>query len=203
MQPFRTILFAADFSEHSKETFQAACSLAVDGKTRLFLLHVVESVWGHEDPIHGRQQPGGGSHEALLQRMRDVYAPGHPVCVEYRVREGDAAEEILSTADEIGADLIVMGTHGSTPVCRLLAGSVAIAVLRGARCPVMALRATEHPTLTHKLRLIIHPTDFSEGSQAALHVARSLARDQGARLILLHVAPFYMSPEGVSTQSLA
>ena len=38
MQPFRTILFAADFSENSKEAFAQACSLAVEDKTKLFVL---------------------------------------------------------------------------------------------------------------------------------------------------------------------
>ena len=39
------------------------------------------------------------------------------------------------------------------------------------------------------IRTILHPTDFSERSQAALHVASSLARDEKARLIILHVLP--------------
>ena len=99
-------------------------------------------------------------------------------------------------ADEIGADLIVMGTHGPTLLRRLLAGSVATAVLRGARSPVMALRFAEHPHAAEEIRVIVHPTDFSEGSEAALRVARSLACDRGARLVLLHVAPLYNFLEG-------
>lgn len=39
------------------------------------------------------------------------------------------------------------------------------------------------------VRTILHPTDFSEPSTSALRLACSLARDYGARLILLHVAP--------------
>jgi universal stress protein A len=39
------------------------------------------------------------------------------------------------------------------------------------------------------IRTILHPTDLSEGCEPALAVARALARDRGARLILLHVAP--------------
>ncbi len=42
MQPIRTILFAADFSENSKQAFQTACSLAVGNQTRLVVLHVAE-----------------------------------------------------------------------------------------------------------------------------------------------------------------
>lgn len=40
------------------------------------------------------------------------------------------------------------------------------------------------------IRTILHPTDFSEHSEAALRVARALARDHGARLVLVHVIPY-------------
>ena len=60
--------------------------------------------------------------------------------MEHRLREGDAAEEVLRVADDVGADLIVMGTHGRTGLGRVLMGSVAEAVLRGSRCPVLVVK---------------------------------------------------------------
>jgi len=51
MQPLRKILFAADFSENSKEAFRAACSVAIENKTRIFVLHVVEPNWVPEEPV--------------------------------------------------------------------------------------------------------------------------------------------------------
>lgn len=121
--------------------------------------------------------------------MCEFYVPIHPLDVEYLTSEGRAATEILRLAGAIGADLIAMGTHGRTGLRRLLAGSVATDVLRGSRCAVLALRSHDHPQVAAKLRVILYPTDFSKASEAALDVARSLARDQGARLIVLHVAP--------------
>lgn len=47
------------------------------------------------------------------------------------------------------------------------------------------------------IRAILHPTDFSEHSESALRVARGLARDHGARLILLHVLPYEPIPGAV------
>jgi nucleotide-binding universal stress UspA family protein len=64
--------------------------------------------------------------------------------VETRLSQGEAAAEILRTADEIGADLIVMGTHGRTGLSRLLIGNVAESVLPKADCPVMVVKAPEH-----------------------------------------------------------
>jgi nucleotide-binding universal stress UspA family protein len=198
MKPFRTILFAADFSENSLEAFRAACSLAVENQTRLVVLHVAESPWAPEGQIDQAEQPiplpgaepGESRHQFLRRRVREAYAPNQPIDVEYQTAEGNAAEGILRTAREIGSDLIVMGTHGLTSLRRLLAGSVAIAVLHDAQCPVLALRSGARLRDSAEIRVIVHPTDFSASSDAALQVARSLARDLGARLVLLHVAPF-------------
>jgi nucleotide-binding universal stress UspA family protein len=58
----------------------------------------------------------------------------------WAVRHGRAADEILAAADESGADLIAMATHGRTGIGRLLFGSVAEAVLRRAPVPVFMIR---------------------------------------------------------------
>jgi nucleotide-binding universal stress UspA family protein len=204
MQPFRTILFAADFSENSLEAFRAACSLAVDNKTRLIVLHVVEPNWVPQDPVYfgqasiqfqnvGREE---SYHVTLKRKLCEVYAPNHPIDIAFQTKEGNASAEIVRTAEEIGSDLIVMGTHGRTGLRWLLAGSVAIDVLRKARCPVLALRSLEVPRRAEDIRVILHPTDFSESSEGAVRVARSLARDLGARLVILHAAPLEVLIDG-------
>jgi nucleotide-binding universal stress UspA family protein len=52
MQPFRNILFAADFSENCKEAFRLASSLSSETKTRMSVLHVVEPHWVAEEPVY-------------------------------------------------------------------------------------------------------------------------------------------------------
>jgi nucleotide-binding universal stress UspA family protein len=110
--------------------------------------------------------------------------------VEYRASEGDAADEILRMCGVAGCDLIVLGTHGRTGLRRILAGSVATAVVRGAPCPVLALRSRSGQKAAGQIQVILHPTDFSGVAETAGRFARSLARDLGARLIVLHVLPF-------------
>ncbi len=210
MQPFRSILFAADFSENSKEAFEMACKLAVEDKTRLFVLHVAEPVWASDEPVYVGQQTvhfrvrerDESRHEALRQKLREIYAPQRSIDVDYQTSEGEAAAEILRKSQEVGSDLIVMGTHGLTGLRKLLTGSVATAVLRGARCPVLALRSGSPSPKGEQIRAILHPTDFSAGSDAALRVARALARDHGCRLILLHVVPFPVVMEGRMTDEI-
>jgi len=198
MKPFQTILFGADFSEGSREAFRAACSLAVAGQARIHVLHVIEPNWVPEEPVpFGQAVVGfydapaeGGRHESLNRRMREMYAPNLPVDVEYHLREGDAAGEILRMAGQLRPDLIVVGTHGRTGLSWLLAGSVATSVVQRAECPVLALHRPERPRTIEDIRVILHPTDFSMGCESSLRVARSLARDLGARLVLFHVVPY-------------
>jgi nucleotide-binding universal stress UspA family protein len=202
-------MFAADFSEHSKAAFGTACSLAGEN-TKLMVLHVMDPSWVAADPDHFEQQPDqsdapdpdGAQLEALKQIMREVYFPDRPIDVEYQTRVGNASREILGMAEEMGSDLIVMGTHGCTALRWQLTGSVASAVLRGAQCAVLAQRPNDRALKREAIGVILHPTDFSNGSEVALQVARSLARDRGARLIVLHVAPLVQIMEGRMTAEL-
>jgi len=161
MSLFHTILFAADFSGRSRAAFEIACSLA-DGKTRLIVLHVVEppilyGELGVAFPLVGAEPT---HHRALKEQLRSLYVPNQPIEVEYLACDGFAAEAILSMAEESQSDLIVMGTHGRTGMDRLLMGSVAEAVLRRARCPVLTLRCPAHqetPAIQPDLNLTMAP----------------------------------------------
>jgi len=61
--------------------------------------------------------------------------------VEIKVSVGDAADEIIKTADEINADLIAMSTHGRSGISRWAFGSVTDKVLRGGTVPIFTVRA--------------------------------------------------------------
>jgi nucleotide-binding universal stress UspA family protein len=146
MLPFRCIVCAADFSESSRDAFRVACALANEDKTRVFVVFVAEEpmVLGEIGTPIGILEPTPGTQQEIRQRLRDFYVPDHPVDVEYRSVQGAPAEQILSMADELDCDLIVMGTHGRTGLSRLLAGSVAETVIRKSHRPVLALRCPKH-----------------------------------------------------------
>lgn len=141
MLPIKTILQPTDFSRHSEVAFQLACSLARDYGARLIVLHVLQppvSVLGGTEALPPLPvEYGRAEAEAKLHALR---SPLPTVRVEHRLREGDAADEILRLAAEAPCDLIVMGTHGRKGVSRLLMGSVAEAVLRKAPCPVLTAK---------------------------------------------------------------
>ncbi|HEX6081426.1 MAG TPA: universal stress protein [Methylomirabilota bacterium] len=65
--------------------------------------------------------------------------------VEARVWQGAAAPAIIDAAQSHHADLIVMTSHGRSGISRLVFGSVAEAVLRGSRVPILLIRPTGAP----------------------------------------------------------
>jgi nucleotide-binding universal stress UspA family protein len=68
--------------------------------------------------------------------------PSDPnIPVVYRLVTGDPATSVVQAAEEEGADFIVVGSHGRTGLGRLLMGSVAEAIVRHAKCPVVTVKA--------------------------------------------------------------
>jgi nucleotide-binding universal stress UspA family protein len=139
MLPFKTILFATDFSPTSDVAFGVAGALARDYRARLIVVHVIE-------PLHVGFNEFGSyvSPEEDRTRARDlleaIEAPAPRVALEQRLLDGDPAEMIAKAAADTNADLIVLGTHGRSGLTRLVMGSVAEEVLRRAPCPVLTIR---------------------------------------------------------------
>jgi nucleotide-binding universal stress UspA family protein len=141
MLPFKTILFTTDFSPASGVAWEVAGALARDYRSRVIVAHVLEPTavgFNEFAPYAGHEE----DRAAALANLQSIQAPSPRVALEYRLLEGDPAQAINEAAAEIGADLIVMGTHGRTGLSRLLMGSVAEEVLRTAPCPVMTIRGS-------------------------------------------------------------
>ena len=73
----------------------------------------------------------------LIRLLRQVEARG--VACTSKVVEGNAATEITDRARTIGANMIVVGTHGRTGLAHVVLGSVAERVVRRATCPVLTI----------------------------------------------------------------
>jgi nucleotide-binding universal stress UspA family protein len=76
--------------------------------------------------------------QGLASRLK-----GQGLTVDFEEPEGDPADTVTRRAQELGADLIAMTTHGRTGLGRLLLGSVAESVIRKAPCPVLLVRVHE------------------------------------------------------------
>jgi nucleotide-binding universal stress UspA family protein len=141
MSSIRTILYPTDFSDCSRYAFRLARILAREQGARLCILHVKPTLGpmlAYGDALAALEPED--SSEKLLEILHRLQVSDPKVQMEHRLVDGEGAQEILRQAAEIGADLIVMGTHGRTGLDHLLMGSVAGEVLRNAQCPVVTVK---------------------------------------------------------------
>jgi len=134
------ILFPTDFSPASEKALSWATSLARDSGATITIVHVEEpplAYGGGEMYIGLNEQATEGELRRLLVQ---VVPHDHQVPFEHKLLVGNPADAIVHAAEEENADLIVMGTHGRTGLTRLLMGSVAEAVVRRAKCPVLTVK---------------------------------------------------------------
>lgn len=144
----KKILFPTDFSTCSDAGLGHATALAKETGAKLLILHVEEPppAYGAGEMYYGVPNP---DNPTLRRMLADVIPTDPSVPYEHRLVVGDPASEIVAIANEEGADLIVMGTHGRTGLKRLLMGSVAEAVVRKANCPVITYKEP-HETIAAK-----------------------------------------------------
>lgn len=125
---FDTVLFPIDQSRQTMETAAVALKLAKQHDSRLVVLSVVEAEEGAmHDPVAVSQ---------LLDQARSSFEQAGVAC-EVIEREGKPAFVIGDVADEINADLIVMGTRGIT--LETDQESTAARVIQLAPCPVLVV----------------------------------------------------------------
>lgn len=138
MSWIHTILHPTDFSEDAAEAFRLASMLAHDYQARLVALHVEPSEFVYSGFIGG---PTPDLYrEELWTQLRSLATRNDAQSVEPILAQGVPVDEILRVAKEMDCDLIVMGTQGRTGLGRLLMGSVAEAVIRGAERPVLTVK---------------------------------------------------------------
>ncbi len=140
------IVVGLDFSPLAELALREAIESA--GRIRTTALHVITVVDRVDSP----------AAESALETMRLILEtdlrrlpPSAEVHAFCHIRAGDPAGEILCLAEDIEADLVVLGTHGRRGVARLVMGSVAQHVVRDAACPVLVMRPRRyapHPDLT-------------------------------------------------------
>lgn len=135
MVSLRKILMTTDLSVYSLAALPYMKALAFTGDRKLFLLYVAEIT-----SIQGR------GHHRTLDEARTALEEfaGREVSPELGmrmvVRTGSAAEEIKRFAEDEGADLVVMATHGRTGLRHMVLGSVAEKVVRISSVPVLTVK---------------------------------------------------------------
>ncbi len=145
-----SILVAVDFSEASKNALAYGRNLARAFGSRLHVLHVADVISTSAAQFYpeGPGEPEAKATELATHQLR-TYVDGEgagDARIAVRVAP-DPAIEIVDYANDVHADLVVLGTHGRTGVSRFIMGSVAEHVVRTASCPVLVVRQSEHEFL--------------------------------------------------------
>lgn len=146
MNPFKQIVVATDFSETADRAVEMAAELA--GRERpLTLVHayvIPAPIYGYPmialTPPAGEwpRDPAQAKLDAALVRIRGACPQATAV-----LRVGDARDVVLAVAEEQKADLIVVGSHGYGAFTRMMLGSVADAIARHAKVPVLVVRGPQ------------------------------------------------------------
>ena len=138
---FKKILVGVDSSAGSARAVRVAGSMAAEMAAEVMLVHVVMRIGTTTgDGMESRarlQASATRKGHALLRQTRKHF--GHSTVVSESLCEGLPAAEILARATTWGAQLIIVGAHGQSRLGRLILGSTADAVARGAHCPVVTV----------------------------------------------------------------
>ncbi len=198
---FKKILVPLDRSPLAEQALGTAGAIAQasNGEVSFVVAHPMAAYDGSmATPWSDARDP---EEVAYLRRITDEMARGARIVAGSTVATGAPVDAICRRAHAIGADLIVMTSHGRTGFSRTWLGSVADGVVRNASAPVLLLRATSETTALghgHAMPLfhrILVPLDGSVTSASVLTAAATLAKCSGATLVLLRVVapvPIYM-----------
>jgi nucleotide-binding universal stress UspA family protein len=136
----RSILCGVDFSRHSADALRYAADLARLRRARLSVVFVVDPLLSAAAAAaYDRRVMSSTAKQDLERFVRKTLGPDASPGIQLVVAMGKPAQTILATAARIGADLVVVGTHGLTGFRRLFFGSTTEAILRRSTLPVLAV----------------------------------------------------------------
>jgi nucleotide-binding universal stress UspA family protein len=139
-----TMLVATDDSSTAMAAAEYAADIATCEGSKVVVLSVVHPhLWGDTTTFDDRDEFVRMAREAVDKTVDALKAQGIDATGRTWESETEHVQEAIEqVAEEIGADLIVMGTHGRTGLDRALLGSVADRVLRSSKVPLLVIPST-------------------------------------------------------------
>lgn len=190
---FEKLLVPLDGSALAEQAIPTASAIARITHASIELVMVEEpSPFGGDEIVPWRSIAATPDAEYLKTIAAELRS-GASLPITVATLRGRAAEVIAARANEIGAGLIVMTSHGRTGLSRAWLGSVADAVVRTSAIPVLMLRPVDVPRRSYAARFgfkrVIVPLDGSTLSADILGTVAELAAPTAARVALLRVVP--------------
>ena len=185
----KNILFATDFSPAANAAAPIAIEIAQRYGAKVYGVHVNR----FDDYTAAAPNAWAAMAEAAEKETKEDAGRLNEQlqCIEHEVvlGEGNIWEVVSGLIKEKEIDLVVLGTRGRTGLGRAILGSVAEQILRQSPCPVLTVGP--HVNLWSdeyaKMREILYATDLTADYPTAAPYAISLAQENQAHLVLLHV----------------
>ena len=139
----KRIVVAVDTSDYSEMVVARAFAIAIAFSAEIHMISVVglpQLIVSEADIGIQEVRLSEKEFQEHQQRLIDGYLNGRDLHIESHVLHGDPSGKILSYANEISADLIVMGSKAYGKIQRFLLGGVSEDVVRNAKCSVMIAR---------------------------------------------------------------
>lgn len=182
----KKIIVPTDFSVEAENALRVAADIARENNGEIFLLHQLDL------PLHLSNNAGGELPEALFfmklakerfdNLMKVDFLDG--VTVHGDVETGATFSGIMNTVKRYGADLIVMGSHGTDGIRNRYIGSNAEKVVRNSEVPVLIIKDRKERLDVNDF---VFATDLNPKSISALKKADEFAKSTNCRLHLLFV----------------
>jgi nucleotide-binding universal stress UspA family protein len=171
------ILIPVDFSDTSMLAIKHGAYLAQQTKASVHLLHVINAHYVSQNMFLPSVTLDQGVIEKKaanrLNELAEQIKLEHNISIQIVTKVGSPSTEVSKVARELGASLIVMGTHGYSPLEELVIGSVALKVITKAHCPTMAMSSAA----THRgYNKVIVPIDTTVNSRQKVHYALEFAK---------------------------
>jgi nucleotide-binding universal stress UspA family protein len=185
----KNILFATDFSAASDAAAPIAIEIAQRYGAKVYGVHVNQ----FENYALAAPEAWSAMAQAAEKETREhnQHLEEQLNAVEHEVviAEGNISEVISNLIQQKEIDLVVVGTRGRTGLGKALLGSVAEQILRQSPCPVLTVGPHVNPWSDEyvKMREIVYATDLATDTPVAAPYAISLAQENQAHLVLLHV----------------
>ena len=191
----RAILTPLDGSRLAEESLRAACATARRTGAVLHMVLVHHPVAPDADSaamataIDELDRLAREGEEGYLARVAERMYAQYGIRIETMILDGPVAETIAAYVQRIGADLVVMTTHGRGVVSRFWLGSVADHLLRHLEVPMLMLRHHEAPSVDSRMafRRMMIPLDGSERAEAVLEPALVLCPPPTAEIALVRI----------------
>ena len=174
----KSVLIPVDFSETSLLAIKHGAFIASYMKADLYLLHVINQHYGSQNmflPLVSIEIQTEIEKKALarLNELADELRHTRQIIIHTIVKLGSASTEISEVAAEMDASLIVMGTHGYSPIKEFVIGSTALKVITKAPCPTLVLNK---PIEQVGYTKIILPIDDTVNTKQKVNYAIQMAK---------------------------